>query len=510
MFNSRRNFVFNFAKKTLLPVFSTNLVYLFFYSKFSKSSAKDANFDSEVNALLVVGTISEILSGKLILPKNISQVRIKPSGYFVEGDVNMWEYTLNAASRKEHDGGAVLQVPGFEGRLEALVGGQSIDPRQFGASANDPNCHISCQHALNYCAESGLIFEVPEIELKLSKPLNVPNGKFVSFRGKGNKSILHFSECHGIIFNNADNIDVAATTLVRDFRIIGNNCNNFSAIYFPGNSKDIERGSRCPCYEITGVEIHFFGIGIYVRFASRLRIHNNDLLGCYFGIIFAGQILQSSIRENRAIRGHSNDINSCSFFSNKKQLPTAYLVTGDTSFSSGYKRPESIFLEKNVAFKYQIGIEWVDCLFGKIFANDIDFPIQVAIRISNTDGGLTISENWIALDKGAKYGIFYVEMSSRLNGISRISNNYISGYYSLANKSAAIFINKNHAPVNISQNYIEANKFFQGIRVLGASSLFINQNIFGGDAIEKNILLTDCSNSTISHNIMPNPKKVIY
>jgi hypothetical protein len=497
-----------FAQK-LLGLLGLNSVYMFFLGMNSKSLAKNLGHIKTGNPVLAVGTIQEILSGQWSIPET-NDSRIKPSGYYVPGDIEMWEYIVKANSSRNHNGGTVLQIPGFKGRLEALVDGRPIDPRKFGASENQSDCHSNCQKALDYCAEKGLVFEVPENELSLSYSLSVPAGAFVSFRGKGNKSILRFSNCHGIIFNNVDNIDMAATSLVSDFRIIGNNCGNFSAIYFPGNKKSIEVGARCPCYEITGLQIHFYGIGMYARFASRLRIYNNDFLGCYYGVVFLGQILQSSIIGNRAIRGHANDIKSCNFVAIQKQLATAYLISGINDFISGYRRPESIFLEKNLAFKYDIGIEWIDCLFGKIFSNDIDFPLKIGIRISNTDGGLSISNNWIALDENARYGIFYVEMATQLRGKSTVADNYISGYSSLDQNSVAIYINPNHAPINISQNYIEADKFWRGIYVSEIKSPHISSNIFGGDAKDKNISVISCAHPIILYNVMTDPSKVNF
>lgn len=267
--------------------------------------------------------------------------------------------------------------------VKALKNGRPfglLSVTDFGALGDGSDATTAFEACFAAAAHATVV--IPNGTYRLTRSITVPEG--TSILGLGYDSKLDFFGCDGLTFAIAN---VISPIVVSNFHINGNGCETFTALRVAGTS---DANQRTTGITFDNIYVAFFGTGMSLRGAWHCRIYGVTLNNVYTGIAIRGKSVKNVIDSCSIIRGiitgtgDSRGVTIDSTFD--------YLPSGTTE-----GRPEDVVLTTNIVFGFDYAIDYQRCLYGVIEGNDFDNCQKSGIRFQQSDGGLALSNNWIAL-----------------------------------------------------------------------------------------------------------------
>ena len=268
-------------------------------------------------------------------------------------------------------------------------GGQVVNVRHpdFGAVGDGrANDGPAIQRAVN--AAPGRTVFFPAGQYRILAPIVVGAG--TSLRGTGVASELFPQGCGCFTWPVNDGI---APALVADLFIRGNGCEHFVALHAAG-TRDL--AARVTGLRVERVYVAFYGTAVQWRGVWHSHIRGCTFNNVYRGVSLTGRCVKIVVDGCAMTRGTGAVVGAG---------PSQGVVC-DSAFDYGPSgsaeaRPEDVQLVRNLAFGFDVGVDWQRVLFGACEANDLDYCGTVGIRAQQSDGGLRLVGNWITLGTGA-------------------------------------------------------------------------------------------------------------
>ena len=308
------------------------------------------------------------------------------------------------------------------------------DIRRYGAVGdNTTDCTNAIRAAVNVAAVSGAEVYIPPGRYLITAA--VPLAAKVNIRGEGYASVIEA--------NGTDAFTLGFTTgfgkvTLRDFAIVGTNCETKVAIYQAGTLNDADE-----LYGITlsRILVRTFNCAVRLRNSRVVTIEN-----CWFeivqqGIDLTGKCLVFNIVGNEIVCG--GGVGSGTKFALNLDL---------FNFSSGTGNigPEGQQVYRNQFFGFEYGVLASYCFFANIVGNDIQASIR-GIEFETCQYVLNIKDNFIEMTStNATQGIFGAGLSSTLSTQINIEGNAIGGSGTLGTCNG-IQLNESG---NQNQNYV--------------------------------------------------------
>jgi Pectate lyase superfamily protein len=251
----------------------------------------------------------------------------------------------------------------------------------------------------------GNILFFPPGTYKISSSITIPAG--VSVLGSGLASRLQCNGCDGL--HMVAPWGSIGPYFIRDLYIFGvaSTCTNFAAIRVAGA---LVGGDRVEGYEISNVRIDSFGYGMFLRNLWRSSIYHVEMVNVYYGFYLAGQNLLLNLNGCNAVYGTPPGTPTGATNSKGFYIDSAfdYNPGGNTEF-----RSESIHVSSSQFYGFDIGIDHQRCLVASYDDMDLDGCKVYGIRYNQSDGGLRLKGDWIAITGAAQIaGIYAMDMAA--------------------------------------------------------------------------------------------------
>jgi hypothetical protein len=290
-----------------------------------------------------------------------------------------------------------------------MIEGAVANVLDFGATGDgiaDDTAEI--QAAINsFGAEGGTVF-FPTGSYKTTTALSMVAN--VSLVGEGaNSSIIKPVGCHGVEFGYSDGFQYTLISQIGFNGFDGTNASTYTAIH---QTPPDDFATEIYGINIKDVYVTYFETAIYFSSTRNVIIDN-----CWFqwinnGIILVGNAIGTNITNNWIICIGAGAIRY-GVFINGYPFPT-----------SGYRRPEHIFVHGNQFFNSTAAIYINDGVYISIIAADI-YATQYGVFFSTIAGNLTVSNCYIEMGGDNSIGILGAGQNTPLFGnANAFENNY--------------------------------------------------------------------------------------
>lgn len=343
---------------------------------------------------------------------------------------------------------------------------------------------------------------IPNGQYRLTKAITVSQG--TSILGTGYNSCLNFFGCDGLLFSTSD---VIAPLIVSNFHMFGHGCEKHTAIRVPGSKNVLKRTTGLT---FDNIYVAFWGIGFWGKNVWSTRLYGLTMNGVYHGIRIVGRSIKNVIDScflNRGVSAPCPD--------KDKTHSVGIYIDADFDYDSlSEARPEDVSVVDTLVYAFDIGIDYSRCLYGNIHKNDLDACQYAGIKIFQSDGGLSVTHNWVSVDfppdspsTGAQYGIWVIDRSATSSGHINIRGNHITNNHLNMpdSKSQGIYLGINQVNVFVEHNHIEHFGSFD-IHVRYCSFVHIEKNACKSTKVANSIyLVSNLGPVSIDKNVVSAP-----
>jgi parallel beta-helix repeat protein len=435
-------------------------------------------------------------------------------GYYAAGDASLPNYRWAPTSTAADNGGTVIRptaiIAANPGRWLAIASGP-YRAEWFGCKGDNgiTDNGLLIQRAIDaaIAAEVGQLFFSPG-RFYYTTAISIPAGKQLSLLGQGsNKTIFYPVNQHGLTINNNDTEGIVSVISGIHIQCSGQ---NYCGIYAPGTQQSFGDSARLYGYVIENCTFTNCGIGLYFGYGSKIVIQNNDLINCYYGVVFRGQCVGCVARSNRITLGASPGSPPVSL------VPildpgggTQAIWVGGRNYTAGYLRGEDVQVRENWTFGYSIGCTIFDCLYTVVDGNDLDFCTALGIFFNSTDGGIRIINNWIGMD--SRVAAIQAGISSNTAGgvnvnLATIRDNHIAIVGTVAGGVGIRILYNAYEGTIVEGNTIDCEVLQYGIFFDRVNDGQITRNRLYGtiNSGEDYIVCSQCGRTKIFDNQTPN------
>ncbi|MFD0712898.1 glycosyl hydrolase family 28-related protein [Paenibacillus sp. GCM10027626] len=407
-----------------------------------------------------------------------------------QGQEGVFRYDKADAETADNTGTVLVSASGA--RFKRVFEG-ALNIKWFGAKGDDVADDTQAIQKCMNAAKNGTVY-IPEGLYKVTSPIRVP--ELTSVCGDGYASKLHGHACDCLSFDLSNGL---SPIVVEKFAILGDEAADYTAIVVPG-AQTLQRTTGIT---FSNIYIAYYGTGMSLRGLWHSRVY-----GCYMnevwdGIKLIGQSVKNVIDSCQIIRG-SGSIQ-------KSGDSTAIYVDSAFDYAPGNTehRPEDVNITKTLTFGFDIGVNWSRCLYGAIKECDLDYCGKYGIYYMQTEGGLTISNNWIALtESNALAGIRAENMSAPgTSAHCLIQHNTIGHYVGTNVQCKGISIGWNQNNTIIDGNHL-TNMVTADIHVDYCRNVHVTRNTLTS-AVESSIQV-DSTQYPVYVNDNQTAGKIVY
>ena len=412
------------------------------------------------------------VDGKVVRIITIAELRAMsaaPQGHSVyyvkdKGQEGIFLYDGTDTATADNTGTVLVSAAGARFKR---VYDDAVSIKWFGAKGDGVTDDTRASQQCFDAAKSATVY-IPEGTYNITSTIVVP--ELTSIRGSGYASQLHGYSCDCLTFDLSNGL---SPVVAEKFAIFGHDASGFTAIRVPGAPTTLRRTTGIT---FSNLYIAFYGTGMSLRGLWHSRIY-----GCYMNDVWVGiQIIGQSVK---------NVIDSCQIIRGNgytKGSGDSMAIYVDSAFDyepgNAERRPEDVQITKTLTFGFDIGVRWYRCLYGAIKECDFDYCRKYGIYYHQTEGGLTISNNWIALTE-----------DQAIAGIR-------AGNLGVPGTSASCLIQH-----NTIGHYVGTNRQGTGISIgWNQNNTVIDGNHISGMATE-DIVVDYCQNIHISKNTLTSP-----
>jgi hypothetical protein len=318
------------------------------------------------------------------------------------GDCAMPSYRWSATSTGADNGGTIIRpnsvLQANPGRWLAIVTG-SYKAEWFGCKGDNVSDNaVGFQAAIDACIADGIgTLEFGAGQFYYTVSPVIPAGSQLSIVGQGsNKTIFYPVNQHGLTISNNNSEGIVSRITGIHIQCSGQ---NYCGIYAPGTELSIGDGTRLYGYQINDCTVTNAGVGIYIGYGSQIIVEANEIINCYYGIVFRGQCIGCVARKNHLLLATSPGAPPVGLVPVLDPGGGSQAIwVGGRTYTAGYLRSEDVQIRENWSFGYQIGCTIYDCLYSIAEGNDFDYCKVLGIFFNSTDGGTRILNNWIGMD----------------------------------------------------------------------------------------------------------------
>ncbi|WP_309119258.1 glycosyl hydrolase family 28-related protein [Paenibacillus sp.] len=341
--------------------------------------------------------------------------------------------------------GTILVTASGARFMRVYEGGLNI--KWFGAKGDGVTDDTAAIQQCVNAARTGTVY-IPAGVFRVTSTVIIP--ELTSIQGTGYASQLLGSACDCLTFTVSNGL---SPVVVEKFAIFGSEAANYTAINVPGTAQL----QRTTGITFSNIYIAYYGTGMSLRGVWHSRVYGCYMNDVWNGIKVIGQSVKNVIDSCQIIRGGGTITGSGDSMAIYVDATFDYEPGGNTEH-----RPEDLVITKTLTFGFDMGVNWVRCLYGVITECDFDYCRKYGINYLTTEGGLTISNNWIALTEGAAlYGIYAGNFGVPGSIAScRIEHNTIGHYGGTNTQAIGIGIGWNQNNTTIEGNFISGMKVY--------------------------------------------------
>jgi len=341
----------------------------------------------------------------------------------------------------------------------------ALNIRWFGAKGDGVTDDTAAIQQCVNAAKTATVY-IPEGVFKITSTIIIP--ELTSVRGNGYASQLLAISCDCLTFTVSNGL---SPVVVEKFAIFGQSSTNYTAINVPGTAAL----QRTTGITFSNIYIAYYGTGMSLRGVWHSRVYGCYMNDVWTGIKVIGQSVKNVIDSCQIIRGGGTITGSGDSKAIYVDSTFDYDPGGNTEH-----RPEDLNITKTLTFGFDIGVHWYRCLYGNILECDLDYCRKYGIYYQQTEGGLTIANNWIALtEQAALFGIYAGNFGAPGSLAScRIEHNTIGHYGGTNNQCIGIGLGWNQNHTTVEGNYISNMKvhdifvdYCENVRILGNTLL---------------------------------------
>jgi hypothetical protein len=392
-------------------------------------------------------------------------------GYYAIGDCDLPVYRWNATSTATDNGGTIIKPSGITaanpGRWIAITYG-SYQAEWFGCRGDNglTDNAAQFQQAINACitAEIGTLeFGAGKFYYTVSP--SIPTGAQLSIAGQGsNRTLFYPVNVHGLTIGNNNSEGIVSTISGIHIQCSGQ---NYCAIYAPGTQQSFGDNTRLYGYRISNCTATNCGVGFYFGYGSQIICEYNELINCYYGIVFRGQCVGCIARKNHFTLASSPGAPPVTLVPVLEPGGGSQAIwVGGRTYTAGYLRSEDVQVRENWSFGYAIGCTIYDCLYSVVDGNDFDYCTAIGIFFNSTDGGIRIVNNWVGLDcrnNAIQAGISSNTTGAANTNIATIRDNHIAVVGTVAGGVGIRVLYNGYEGTIVDGNSVDCERLVYGI-----------------------------------------------